>query len=78
MRGDFVDRINLIELEIKDPTDTDRAASYLYILLEIHCEVGLRTKLHAKDIISIYPLITFYLYIATCQQHLHMEYISLI
>jgi hypothetical protein len=23
-------------------------------------------------------LITFYLYIATCQQHLHMEYISLI
>jgi hypothetical protein len=28
--GDFVDRIYPIELKIKDTTDTDRSASYLY------------------------------------------------
>jgi hypothetical protein len=33
--GDFVDRIYQIELEIKDTTDTDRAASYLDLHLEI-------------------------------------------
>ena len=33
--GDFVDRINPIELEIKDTTNTDRSDSYLDLFLEI-------------------------------------------
>ena len=33
--GDFVDRIYLIELQIKDTTDTDRSASYLDLHLAI-------------------------------------------
>ena len=43
--GDFVDRIYLIELEIKDTTDTDRSASYLdlYLNLEIDSEGRLKT-----------------------------------
>ena len=32
--GDFVDRFYLIELAIKDNTDTYRSASYLYLHLE--------------------------------------------
>ena len=60
--GDSVDRIYPIELEIKDTTDTDRSASYLDLHLEINSEGWLRT---------------FHSYVATSQQHLHMEYISL-
>ena len=52
-------------------------ASYLDLPLEIDSEWRLRTKLYDKEIISIYPLWTFHLYVATFQQHLHMEYISL-
>jgi hypothetical protein len=68
--GDFVDRIYPIELEIKHITDTDRSASYLDLHLEIDSYGG-------KEIISIFSLWTFHLYVATFQQHLHMEYISL-
>ena len=46
--GDFVDRINPIELEIKDTTDTDTSASYLDLHLEIDSEGRLRTKLYDK------------------------------
>ena len=48
--GDFVDRIYLIELEIKDTTctDADRSASYLDLHLEIDSEGRLRTKLYDK------------------------------
>jgi hypothetical protein len=35
---DFADRINPIELEIKDTTDTDRSALYLDLHLEIYSE----------------------------------------
>jgi hypothetical protein len=68
--GDFVDRIYPIELEIKHITDTDRSASYLDLHLEIDSYGG-------KEIISIFSLWTFHLNVATFQQHLHMEYISL-
>ena len=34
--GDFVDRINSIELEIKDTTNTDRSDSYL----DLHLKIG--------------------------------------
>ena len=34
--GDFIDRINPIELEIKDTTNTDRSDSYL----DLHLEIG--------------------------------------
>ena len=73
--GDFVDRIYPIELEIKDTTDTDRSASYLDLHLEIDSEGRLRTKPYDKR--DDFPLSTFHLYVATFQQHLHMEYISL-
>jgi hypothetical protein len=76
MFGDFVDRIYPIELEIKDTTDTDSSASYLDLHLEIDSEGRLRTKFYTKEIISIFPLWTFHLYVATFQQHLQMEYIS--
>jgi hypothetical protein len=46
--SDFVDRINPIELEIKDTTDTDRSASYLDLHLEIDSEERLRTKHYDK------------------------------
>jgi hypothetical protein len=68
--GDFVDRIYPIELEIKHITDTDRSASYLDLHLEIDSYGG-------KEIIPMFSLWTFHLYVATFQQHLHMEYISL-
>ena len=45
--GDFVDRIYLVEFEIKDTTDTDMSASYL----DLHIEIDrgrLRTKLYDK------------------------------
>jgi hypothetical protein len=45
MFGDFVDLIYPIELEIKETTDTDRAASYLDLLLEIDSDDQFRTKL---------------------------------
>ena len=54
--GDFVDRIYPIELAKKDTTDTDRSASYLDLHLEIDSEGWLRTKLHDKEMISIFPL----------------------
>jgi hypothetical protein len=44
MFGDFADRIYLIELEIKDPTDTDKSASYLDLHLEIDSKGRLRSE----------------------------------
>jgi hypothetical protein len=44
--SDFVNRIYPIELEIKDTTDTARAASYLELHLKIDGEDRLRTKLY--------------------------------
>jgi len=75
--GDFVDRIYPIELEIKDTTDTDMSASYLDLHIKIESDRRLRTKLYDKEMISIFPLWTFHLYVAIFQQPLHMEYISL-
>jgi hypothetical protein len=45
---DFVDRINPIELEIKDTTYRDRSPSYLDLHFEIDSEGRLRTKLYEK------------------------------
>jgi hypothetical protein len=44
----FVDCIYLVELEIKDTTDTDKSASYLELHLEIDSKGRLRTKLYDK------------------------------
>ena len=74
---DFADRINPIELEIKDTTDTDRSALYLDLHLEIYSEGRLWRNATTKEMISISPLWTFHFYVAKFQQHLHMEYISL-
>jgi hypothetical protein len=57
--GDFVDRIYLIELEIKDTTDTDTSASYLDLHLKIDSEERLRMKPYDKrDDFSI-PIVNF-------------------
>jgi hypothetical protein len=47
--GDFVDRIYLIELEIKDTTYTDRYASYLDLHLEINSEGRLRPTIFFRN-----------------------------
>ena len=57
--------------------DTTRSSLYLDILLEIDRQGRVRTKLCDKDMISIFQLWTFHLYVITFQRHLHMEYISL-
>ena len=57
--GDFVDRIYPIELEIKDTTDTDRSASYLYLLLEIDSEGRLRTKPNDTRDYFNFPIVNF-------------------
>jgi len=55
--GDFVDRIYPIELEIKDTTNTDRAASYLDIHLDIDSEGRLRTKVYGKRDDFNFPIV---------------------
>ena len=40
-------------------------------------EGRLKRNFRTKEMISIFPLWTFHLYVVTFQQHLHMEYISL-
>jgi hypothetical protein len=52
--GDFVDRIYLIELDIKDTTDTFISASYLDLHLEIDSEWRLRMELYDKKLITIF------------------------
>ena len=65
------------EHKIKDRRDTDKYASYFHQQLEIDSEGWLRTELYVKDMNSIFPLCIFHLYVATFQQHIYMEYISL-
>ena len=74
---DFFNLIYPIELEIKDITDADISASYLDIDLAIDNEGWIGRICTTKEMISIFPLWIFNLYVATFQQHLHMEYISL-
>ena len=59
MFSDFVDRIYLIELEIKDTTDTDKSASYLDLHLEIDSEGRLRTKSYDKTDDFNFPIVNF-------------------
>ena len=73
--GDFVYRIYPIDLEINDTTDTDMYASFLDLNLEIDSEGRIRTELYDKIDCLNFPI--FHLYVATFQQHLYMEYISL-
>jgi hypothetical protein len=75
--GDFVYHIYPIYVEIKDTTDTDRSVTHLDLHLNIDSEERLRTKLYDNRQYFILPFVTFHLYVATFQQHLHMEYISL-
>ena len=56
---DFFDRIYLFELEIKDVTTTDTAASYLNLHLEIGSEGWLRTKLYDKRDDFNFPIVNF-------------------
>ena len=57
--GNFVDRVYLIELEIKDTTDTVRSASYLDLHLEIESKGRLRTKPYDKRDDFNFPLMNF-------------------
>jgi hypothetical protein len=59
-------------------SDLYRATSYIDLYLEIDNEDRLKTKLYdcTKEMISICPLWTFPLYVATFQQHLISIYFS--
>ena len=57
--GDFVDHIYPINLEIKDITDTDIAAAYLDLHLEIDSERRLRTKIYDKRDDLNLPVVNF-------------------
>ena len=57
--GDFVDRMYLIELEIKDTTDTDWSASYIDLHLEFDSEGRLRTNLYVKRDDFNFPIVNF-------------------
>ena len=61
----------------KDTTDTARFASCLDLQLEVDSEGRLRMKPYHKRGDFNFPLWTVHLYVATFQQHLYMEYISL-
>ena len=53
--GDYVDRIYLQELEIKDIPDTDRFVLYLDLYVDIDSEGWLK-NFATKEMISIFPL----------------------
>ena len=74
----FVDRIYAIELEIKNTPDTARFASYLDLYPDIDSEIRLRTKLYDKRDYLNFSIMNFPFKCRTFQQHLYMEYISLI
>jgi hypothetical protein len=53
---------------------TARSASYFDWQREIYKEGHLRMKPYQKEMTSIIPLWNFHIYLATFQQHLHMEH----
>ena len=59
--GDFVDRIDSIELEVKDTTYTARTASYLDLDLHLNItsECQLRRKLYDKRDDFDFPIVDF-------------------
>ena len=71
--GDFGVSIYIVELEIKYTTDAARCASDLDWYLKIDSDCRLRTKLYNKQMISIFLLWTFHLYLGTFQRHMYME-----
>ena len=54
--GDFIDRINHIELEIKDATCKTKSVSYIDLSIKIDNKRLLRTKLYDQKMISLFPL----------------------
>ena len=54
--GDFIDRIYLIELEIKDNTDTAMTVSYIDLHLDLTVRTGKERNFTIKERISIFPL----------------------
>ena len=73
--SDYLHRIYLTELQIRDTTYTKRSALYVDTHLEIDSEDRLRRKPDDKTDDFNLPIINFPLYVATFQQYLHMEYI---
>jgi len=74
--GDFVDRIYPIEPEIKDTTDTTRSASYLWPTCQNWQWGSVKNETLRQKRWFQFSHWTFHLYLATFQQHRHMEYIS--
>ena len=56
---DFGASIYIVELEIKDTTDTARCASYLDLYLKIDSDCRLRTKLYNKRNDFDFPIVNF-------------------
>jgi hypothetical protein len=73
----YVDSIYPSELEIKDTTESSTSASYLDVLLNIDAGGKLTTQLMTNGMISILPLSTSLILVATSHYHLHMAYIYL-
>ena len=68
----------MFEIELNDTADIARSASYICPQLENDSYVvkaGERRNITTKEMLLIFPLWTFHLYVATFRQHLHMEYI---
>ena len=57
--GDFGVSIYIVELEIKDTTNTVRCASYLDLHLKIDSDCRLRTKLYNKRNDFDFPIVNF-------------------
>jgi len=70
--GDFVDRIDPIELEIKDVTDTDRSASYFDLHLKNDSEGRVRTKLYDKRDDCNFTIVNFPFICSNIPVTLHM------
>ena len=72
--SDFIDRISLIDLDIKVITEVCLLPRSKLRNWQV-CR--LRAKLYDKKMISFFPLWTSHLYVGTFKQHLYMEYLSL-
>ena len=57
--GDYLHRIYLNELEVKDTTDTQQSASYIDLHLEIDNGRRLKTKLYDKRDDVTFPIVSF-------------------
>jgi hypothetical protein len=78
MYGDYIhaNHIYHIEYEIQDKKDTVRENTYLDLYILLTARVGWNLNYTSNEMIAIFILWTFHLYVTTLQQQMHMECIS--